>query len=144
MEKIMQKNGKLIISSLLLMFILFIGGCLESISIDLPNSPVDINKWDVYTQYFNFTSTYSGAQKVTITLSTNDPRIGVSWDSKTFQPSIVKELEVGKNFSNQEIFYIKVIDQNIPKGEYEIVDQITVQKNNVSSSNKMTIRIGFK
>jgi len=141
----MPKENILIIFVLSLIVILVIVGYPEDgISIDLSDNPVTINKWGVHTQNFNFTSDYSGAQPITLNLSTNDPRIGVSWDGKYFGQIVHKEIDVGKNFQNKESFYIKVIDQNIPNGEYEINIQITVQKNKEVFSDKMSVRIGFK
>ena len=140
----MPKGNILLISVLSLIVIAVIVGYPEDgISIDLSDNPVTIYKSGMYTQHFNFTSDYSGAQPVTLNLSTNDHGIGVSWDGKNFESSVHKEMDVGKNYPNQDSFYIKVIDQNIPNGEYEINIQITVQKNKEVFSDKMPVEIGF-
>lgn len=143
----MQKKRELIVLILLLIFVLFTAGCLEffaNISIDMPDFPLDINKRDVYNQSFNLISTFSEPQKVTINLSTNDSRIGISWDGKTFQNNLIKEKNVDRNLSNKERFYFKVIDLNIPPGDYEIIAQITVEKNKVTNFDKMIVRVGSK
>lgn len=137
----MLEKRKSITSPLLLMLVLFATGC---ISINMPESTLDMNKWDVYNQSFNFTSTYSGAKTVNINLSTNDPRIGVSFDGKKFLQSISTNKEVGKNFTNQVMFYIKVTDQSIPPGDYEILARVTVKDNKYfPNTDKMIVKIGY-
>lgn len=141
----MNMKRRIFAKTLLLIVVLSVVGCLGAkVSIKISDSERDVNRENVYYQEFTFKSIYSGAQKVTINLSTNDPRIGVSWNDKNFQQSIIMEREIGKDYENIERFYFSVKDQNIPNGKYEITAKITGEKSGDSNSAKLTVGIGFQ
>ena len=118
-----KNNIKVVYKSKIIFFIILImltfSGCVgDQVEISLSPISTDLNKASFNVSY---SSSYSDPQNVTIDITTNDPRLGLSTSELDgFKQSVILDEEVGSRYTNSKRIYVKVIDSSIPSGDYKI------------------------
>ena len=120
---------------LIILLMLTFSGCIIDNQVEIKLSPIltDLNKASFNVSY---SSSYSDPQNVTIILTTNDQRLGLSTSElNNLNQSVIINEEVGNSYTNSKRIYVEVIDSSIPSGNYKITATIEGDK----SKNTLTL-----
>ena len=117
----------------IIILIVFSLGCINNIvSVDLPKE-MNLNKKTTSSINISYESDYPTSQKVTISLSASDSRLGISFnEAGLYQRNLLFVEEVGTNYQNKKSIYFSIIDSSIPPGDYAIILGIMGEKSEES------------